>query len=84
MNLAAWIADAQAARLAQSDPMTLATASSPRGIRSAPSAALMPNTASRGLAGVSSKNGLRKPAALVTWARNCHAVVDWLAATAGG
>jgi len=81
MNLAAWIADAQAARLAQSDPMTLATASSPRGIRSA---ALMPNTASKGLAGVSSKNGLRKPAALVTWARNCHAVVDWLAATAGG
>ena len=28
------------------------------------------------LAGLSSKYGLRKPAALVTLARNCHAVVD--------
>ena len=37
MNLAAWIADAQAARLAQSDLMTLATASSTRSIRCAQS-----------------------------------------------
>ena len=36
MNLAAWIADAQAARLAP-NLMTLATASSPRSIRGAQS-----------------------------------------------
>ena len=110
-QLAAWIDDAQAARLAQSDAMTLATASAdgvpsarivlltawttaaPRWDWSAPSPAEQPQRAERGvdaehgvqvLAGVSSKSGLRKSVALVTLARNCHAVVDWLAATAGG